>query len=106
LHEPSQWHCTMWLLVTSIVEKLSALNICPEHEIIMLLSNAGNLQPSYGFWYLRWLLLKGCLFAFLHCVVLVSSEFQRGVLPPSSGWLNLFQIKPQYVTCSNYRKIY
>jgi len=107
LHTSAQWSCIVWLLVTSIVEKLSALNFCPEHEIIMLLWNARNLQPYYSFWYLRWLLLKWCLFAFLHgVVVLASSEFQKGILPPSSGWLNLLQINPHYVTCSDYRKIY
>jgi hypothetical protein len=53
------------------------------------------------------LLLKWCLFAFLHgVVVLTSSEFQKGILPPSSGWLNLLHINSHYVTCSDYRKIY
>ena len=106
LHKPAQWHCIVWLLVTSIVEKLSALNFCPEHENIVLLWNVGNLQPYYGFWYLQWLLLKWCLCAFLHSVVLFPSEFQRGILPPSSGWLNLLHINPHYMTCSDYRKIY
>jgi hypothetical protein len=106
LHEPTQWHYKLWLLVMSIVEKLSSLNFCPVHEIIMLLWNAGNFQPYYSFWYLQWLFLKWCLFAFVHSVVLFSSEFQGSVLPPSSGWLNLLQINLQYVTCSDYRKIY
>jgi hypothetical protein len=96
----------IYIHYTSIVETFSALNFCPEHEIIMLRWNAGNLQPYCGFWCSRWLLPKWCLFVFLHCLVLVSSEFQRVILPPSSGWLNLPQINPQYVTCSDYRKIY
>ena len=80
LHEPAQWHWILWLLVTSTVEKLSAMNFCLEHEIIMFLWNAGNLQTYCGFWYLQWLLLKRRLFVFLHCVVVsVSSAFQRGM---------------------------
>jgi hypothetical protein len=67
LHEPAQWHCILWLLVTSTVEKLSALIFCLEHEIIMLLWNASNLQTYYGFWYLQWLLLTWCFLAFLQC---------------------------------------
>ena len=49
MHKPAQWHYILWLLVTSTVEKLSAIKFCLEHEIIMILWNGGNLETYYWF---------------------------------------------------------